>query len=488
MGKKFFGLMMAVMIVVAAVGCSNGSSSDSIDNEKTSDSGTKESVDDSSAKDNKEDKSTSDKENTVIQMWTEDRHDSDYVEKKIAEFNEKNTFGITIELTVVADNYFNMLSMAYSAGNAPDIAGVSAASGGYDLKLLSDAQIISPLTEYIKDPEYEKVTQASEIAYEGINTMNGEIYWVPTGMRSGVRIIYNKDLLSAAGYSEFPTTLDEVVELADKVTQMGNGEYYGVGFTSSSPFERWLEGVAEISGVYRYDYVNGKFDFEGYRPILEKAQELFNNNSVLPGSMEQGVDAMRAQFADGKFAIWGNASQEAGVFTEQFPISDFEWGVAEIPTLNNEVVGSETINPQKGYMMINSSEHKDLAWEVIKYFSSEEFLTGYLEGGYSLPITSYMDEKIDKSKIGRLADFKLTDYENVYPAVPSITLEGDPYRVIFMYTMMGAMSIDDAIADLNERYNMALDNDVQSGKIKRLVIKDFDPLHPNAGTIEYLSE
>ena len=50
---------------------------------------------------------------------------------------------------------------------------------------------------------------------------------------------------------------------------------------------------------------------------------------------------------------------------------------------------------------------------------------------------------------------------------------------------MGNVSADDAIADLNKRYNEALDNDVKMGKIKRLIIKDFDAMHPNQGTIEY---
>ena len=40
-------------------------------------------------------------------------------------------------------------------------------------------------------------------------------------MRSGTRIEYNKDLVEKAGYTEFPNTLEGVVELADKITQQG---------------------------------------------------------------------------------------------------------------------------------------------------------------------------------------------------------------------------------------------------------------------------
>ena len=194
---------------------------------------------------------------------------------------------------------------------------------------------------------------------------------------------------------------------------------------------------------------------------------------------------MRAQFAEGTFALWGNASQEAGVFTDQFPVTKFEWGVAEVPTLDGEVKGTLMTQPQKGYMMLSSSKNKDAAWEVIKYFSSEDFLKGYLEGGYCLPITEYMNGKIDSSKTGRLADFELKDYEGVYPAVPAVAIQGEDYVATLWNAIMGNVSADDAIADLNKRYNEALDNDVKMGKIKRLIIKDFDAMHPNQGTIEY---
>ena len=99
-----------------------------------------------------------------------------------------------------------------------------------------------------------------------------------------------------------------------------------------------------------------------------------------------------------------------------------------------------------------------------------------------------MDEKIDKSKTGRLADFSLLDYESVYPAVPAINLSGDDYRTVLWNAVMGYVDVDEAIEDLNTRYNDAYDADIASGSIQRLVIEDFDPLHPNDGTVTYLDE
>jgi len=419
---------------------------------------------------------------TVVNVWTEDRHDLDYVEQMIEKYNTENTDNIEIKQTVITDDYANMLALAFNGGTAPDVIGFSTST---PLNQFADTGILIPLNEFIdSDEEFKKVNEPFEHKYEGLNASGDNIYAVFTGMRSGVRVEYNKDLLDKSGFTEIPKSLDEYIAMAKKITEDGAGNYYGIGFTSSSPFERLLEMSAQMSGIYYYDYKNGKFDFSVYKPILEKGQELVQY--AYPD--QQGVDNMRALFTQQSFGLWSNASQEAGVFTKQLPITDFEWGVGEVPTLDGTVKGALQTNPSKGYSIVSSAKDKDAAWKVIRYFQSEEFLKGYLENGYCLPISSYMDGKIDKTKIGRLADFSKKDYEDVYPQPPLVNLQGDTYRTVFWNAVMGYVSIDEAIEDLNTRYNDALEADIAAGSTKRLVIADYDPLHPSAGTAEWLDK
>lgn len=427
---------------------------------------------------------------TVVEIWTNDRHDLDYVTKKIEAFNASNPDNIEIQQTVVTDDYINMLSMARSSGTAPDLAFINGGASGFDLKLFADSGILSPLNDYIKSApaEFERNTEISKHVFEGLNAIDGKVYWVPTAGRSGTRIIYNKSLTDAAGMKEFPKTLDEMVALAKTITTNGKGAYYGFATTSSDPFVRCFQGVAEKSGQnsFGYDYVNGKFDFSGFKPVVEGFQKMFKDGSVLPGSSTQGVDAMRAQFADGAVGLWANASQEAGVFTTQFPISKFEWGVAEIPTLDGSVHGAQSAQPQKGLMMLSDTDVPDAAWKVIQFFASEDFLKGYCEGGFALPFSDYINSVVDHSKGGRIADFGKKSYESVYPSAPSVTLEGEDRKAVLMSAVLGERNVDDAIKDLNTRYNAALENDVKMGKIKRLVIADYDPMNPSGGTLTYL--
>ena len=54
--------------------------------------------------------------------------------------------------------------------------------------------------------------------------------------------------------------------------------------------------------------------------------------------------------------------------------------------------------------------------------------------------------------------------------------------------ILGNVGADEAIEDLNTRYNDALERGLANGSCTRLVIKDFDKLNPSAGTCEYLTE
>ena len=162
--------------------------------------------------------------------------------------------------------------------------------------------------------------------------------------------------------------------------------------------------------------------------------------------------------------------------------------MAELPTVTGEVTGALEMTPNFGFAMLTNSDCKDQAWEVIKYFSSEDFMKGYLEGGYTLPISNYMSERIDSSKTGRLADFALQDYEDVFPTPPTVTVDGDDYGQTLWNAVLGNVSADEAIEDLNTRYNDALERALEAGSTQRVIIEDYDPAHPSAGTVTYSAE
>lgn len=477
--KKFAALGLAGLVAASALtACSSGGAKDSTTAGTTAGGGAADTTTAAPA-----DTKAASGDKVKITVWTENRHDLEYMNKMVEEFNNTNDH-IEIEYTVQTENYVNLLSMAANSGQSPDIF-THVASG--DFKNFVDNGIVQPINDYITD-EFRTINEVDDHLYEGANVMGDSIYWVPCGKRSGSRIIYNKDVMDELGL-EIPKKLSDLPELAKKITEAGNGDYYGIIFPGmSGPFERWLEHSAEMSGITPYDYKTGTYDFSGFKPWLEVVRQMFTDGSVFPGSTSMKIDPARVQFAEGHAVIHANASQEATVLTEQFP-AQIEWAVADLPTLSGEIEGCETSGINTGWLMSAYTEHPEEAWEVIEYFGSEEVLKGYFEGGYSLPISTYMDGKIDKTKIGRMADFTGADYEAVLPVAPNVTPEGENFRdALWNACLPDGPDIDTTIATLNKTYNEALDKEVKMGKVKRLVIKDYDPLHPNDGTVEYLEQ
>lgn len=480
MKKKFLSAILAASMMVSLFGCASTNTGSATT--ETNDGATTETTE---TTDTNQGDAVATGDVTTIEFWTNNRHDEAYMTEMIEKFNASHT-EVQINYTILTDDWANAIQLAYQGGTAPDIISIQA-SDPIVLQTYADAGMFAPITEYVKaDEEFQKVTEPYTHMYEGLTSLGDEIYWVPNGVRSGTRIEYNVELVKAAGYTEIPKTLQEFVDLAKAAT---TDSTYGIAVTSSSPFSRWLEGVGNMSGAlhYGYDYTTGTYDFSSWKELLETASQIIKNGSSLPGSETQGVDNSRALFAQEAFALWGNASQEAGVFTDQFPC-DFEWGVAELPTLTGEVKGAHSYSPNGGYVMLSSSKDKDAAWEVISYFSSEEFLKGYFEGGYSIALSDYMRSVVDTSNVGKLADFVLQDYEDVYPTTPAITLEGDDFRTVFWNVVMGYITADEAIADLNTRYNAALESGLANGSCKRVIVENYDPLHPSAGTVTYVTE
>ena len=473
--KKLAALGLAGMMAVSALaGCSSGSSAES----KASGAETQSA---SAGGETKKETASGDK--VKITVWTENRHDLEYMNKVVDEFNKTNDH-IEIDYVVQTENYVNLLTMAANSGQSPDLfTQVNPA----DFKNFAESGIIQPLNDYLTD-DFKKINEVDEHLYEGYNVQGDKIYWVPCGKRSGSRFIYNKEIFDKLGL-EVPAKLSDLPAVAKTITESGAGDYYGIIFPGASgPFERWLEHSAEMSGITPYNYKEGKFDFTGFKPYLETVRQMFTENSVFPGSSSMKIDPVRVQFSEGHVGIHANASQEATVLTEQFP-AKVEWGVAQLPTLDGEIKGSEACSPNNGWLMSAFTEHPKEAWEVIEYFGSENVLKGYLEGGYTLPMSKYMAEKIDKTKIGRMADFSGADYEAVLPVAPAVTPDGENYRdALWNACLPEGGSIDETIAKLNQTYNDALDKEVKMGKTKRLVIKDYDPLHPGAGTVEYLDK
>ena len=157
-----------------------------------------------------------DEEKTVINIWSKDRHDADYVQKKIDEYNETNTDNIEVNYQLYTDNYAQAVDMAVQSGEMPDILVYQ--DQMFD-KYLGEGQW-ADLYEFMDDDmkDYFK-----DVIYEGYNELDGKLYFIPT-TGTTCRLFYNKEIFERVGIENPPETLEEMVEDAKLITSELSGE------------------------------------------------------------------------------------------------------------------------------------------------------------------------------------------------------------------------------------------------------------------------
>ncbi|MDQ0891699.1 multiple sugar transport system substrate-binding protein [Paenibacillus sp. V4I9] len=412
------------------------------------------------------------KEKTKLTYWTFQRHDADYIKQKIQAFNETNKDNIEVEMTMMAENYPQSLDLAFTSDQAPDVF----ATPGKQIELYAKGYF-EPFNKYLTDDMKKKF---GSYVFEGNNQFDNNIISLPN-VGTTIRLIYNVDMFDKAGLKP-PKSLDEMVVAAKKITEVGKADgIYGWSLPYKSPasaLDRSVAKMAEMNGFHRtgFDFKAGKYDFAGWKPIIESLRQMKANGSVLPGSEALDMDPMRAQFAEGKIGMYISYSVEPGVYKNQFP-PKIRWDAALVPTIDGgEPKGA--IDPGAGtWLSLSSkSKHKEEAWKFISYMYQDEILRGYHEQGFGLTVLPHVLQGAKEPSIPGIKNFLLTKNDAAWPVAPQgVTPEGKTWHEEFTKYILSGGDLDKTIKDVTARYNAALDKAVSSGSVKVKADPNFDP-------------
>ena len=256
----------------------------------------------------------------------------DAITQLIEQFEAENP-GITVEQeTFPYDNYQEQVAASLPAGTGPDVVQLfygwlpTWARSGY----------VAPLPEQYFDAatiDSEFVPMAQAAKYDG------EYYGLPTAVRS-LGLFYNADKLEEAGYSEPPATWDEFVEIAKALTEKRGPRFSQVGY-GIAPNGQDHHLVREIltrqfgTQPYSDDNTEVLYGDEAGLEAFSFYTSWITDDEIGVPEFVPGNSGYRdgfriqeniAMIIDGSFAI--GATEEA---------AEFNWGVAEIPTLDNGV-------------------------------------------------------------------------------------------------------------------------------------------------------
>ncbi|WP_284639347.1 ABC transporter substrate-binding protein [Paenibacillus silviterrae] len=423
--------------------------------------------------------SSNTQEKTKVKLWSHLGDMKDKMTELVDKYNKTNKDGIEIELNVVADKYNDVLNMAFTSGEGPDIFTV----GGPSLTLkIAQTKWGEPLNKYVT-PEFKSKFRDG-VWIENNNVVGGQIYTIPD-QAATIRMIYNKKLFKDAGLDpeKPPTTFAEVREYAKKIKAASGGKASGFGlpmgdvyFTDVILFNGM--GMNAVGSMRGFDYKAGKFDFSVYKPILQLMEDMKKDGSMLEGELLLKRDQGTAKFAEGSIGIMGAASWDPAILAGYK--MDFEMGVAEFPTIDGAAKGKAFVQMGSGYAMSSKTKDKDKTWKVMEWIYSPEFMGEMVKkAGWISLVKEIADNPKYKSDIKYLEHFAFKANDAIWPpVVPGLKIQGDNQQTVFIQVITGAKKADEALADLTKRYNEAFDKALAEGTFKKedFVKPDFDPL------------
>lgn len=409
-------------------------------------------------------------EKTKIVYWSNVRHDMEYVQQKIDEYNATNDKNVEVVYETMAENYDNNLELSFQSNQAPDVFRVKSEIAPYVNKGL-----IVPIDEFLTEEDYKKY--GDTLGIPNINKYNDKIYTVPQ-FGNTFRLIYNKDVFEKAGLDPNapPKTMAELREYAKIITEkLGDQGVYGFAMNlknASSSMYRSVDEVARLSDMLYYDFKEGKYTFEKYGEVAQVFADMYADGSFFPGVESLDIDPLRAQFALGNIGMYMSGYWEVAVYDSQFE-TDQNWAAAQLPTLNGEVKGVNAINSAgRSFAISSQTKNKEAAWDFIKFMTSEEYTIDYHEKGYGIVVVPSIAEKAKPSTAYGSEYFVLSETDKIVPLSPELAglvVEGKTFYEAFTAAIMGAMSIEDAVNQMNESYNTALEKAISSGSFAPII-------------------
>ena len=303
---------------------------------------------------------------TEIRFSTWDNADTlDFQQSMVDKFNEQSDT-VHVSLEGYGENYDTKITASMGGNDAPDVMYMWNYPKYGDALLPLNDLIDAEGTAY-KDDFYETLWN--------YNKIGDNILGIPVGYTTHV-MYYNKDMFDAAGIA-YPTgdwTWQDVEAAATKLTKPEE-KIYGLAIPiNPDPYDyemfAWSNGGAfcdetgKVEGVLNSPQTVEPFAF--FQKMIK--------DGVAVGTDDYGSSNFKMQtvgmFMNGSWSI--GSIEETGI----------NFGVALLPNFGTQP--SQSIVSSSGVAISNTTEHKEAAWEFVKYWTGTDMNKARI--GYELPV------------------------------------------------------------------------------------------------------
>ncbi|MDP2887300.1 MAG: sugar ABC transporter substrate-binding protein [Ignavibacteria bacterium] len=310
--------------------------------------------------------SSSKDEPTVIRFWGLG-NEGEMVRQLIPEFERANPGIRVIVQQMPWTAAHEKLLTAFAGESTPDVSQL----GNTWLPEFSVLNALEPLDPFVRQ---SRIVQVDDY-FDGVLKMNridSSLFGIPWYVDTRV-IYYRRDLLRQAGYTEPPTTWQEMLRLCEimqrKAREEGRKQY-----PFFLPTNEWVPAIA-LGAQYGGDFLrddNTRGNFSG--PKFRKAFGLlasFYEKEYSP-SGQQLITNLYNSFSDGLIAMYITGPWNIGEFGRRIaPRLQNEWMTAPLPSMDTTYPGV-SLPLGTSLAIFRQSRHKEAAWKLVEFLASRE--------------------------------------------------------------------------------------------------------------------
>ncbi|PLS24073.1 extracellular solute-binding protein [Bifidobacterium imperatoris] len=225
-----------------------------------------------------------------------------------------------------------------------------------------------------------------------------KVYGMPVSVWVGT-MFYNKDILSEAGYDEFPTSWDDFIALGKKVNATGKNAYLEELNSPASSFIGLLASKYAAEGNKVQDEViwNGESTFsKEWTDVAEEWQKGIKAGVVPQKSVGLSADQIKQEFMTGNLLAYRTGPWDL----EDLRASGVNFGVAPMPAYKDGEAWI-TGGPDQGFAISSKANEaqQEAAKKFLAYLNSEEGLKTFTTTAGTMSLsTKYESEAPDELK------------------------------------------------------------------------------------------
>jgi len=310
----------------------------------------------------------------------------------VAEFNEDNP-----NVEVIIDY------VSYDALHDKITTAMASSPPAYDVFLVDDiwyaefakAGYIWDVSDKITDDMKNNIFEA---AWD-ITVVDGKTYGLPW-LLDQKYFYYNEEILNQAGFEAPPATWEEMVAQAKVIKEQGLVEYpivWSWGQYEAAVCD-WVTLLYGNGGALLDEAGNPVFNDEKGVATLTWMVQTIDEGITNPSSVSYVEEDVRNVFSQGKAAFATNwvYMYDLVNFNEEESQVTGKIKMSLMPAFEGSGVKSATQDGSMGFSVAAESPVKEVAWEYVKYVTSEDVQNRY--SAHLLPIweTSYEGEQLEK--------------------------------------------------------------------------------------------